>query len=412
MLPNKVLITSRHESYVGDFAVHISGMTDIEADELLLQEGRANYCEPALTPEVRDQIKSATGRSPYLMKLAVSQLGSGTLPNDLVAKILSRPNLLEALFERSYEALSEEGALAFLVLGAHKKPIPVPFLTCLPQVRQGEPVAELRRYSLGMSDESTFEASLVPVAAKYSQRLLPGHSLEFEVKNICRGLHRWLIGDGRLETAFGQLAEEATTEGSQAEREELISYAQAIAEDVPSLWHMLAKALWTHGIHKDAQAAYRRACEYDATNETVWRERAAVEESLGQSESALFLRIRAVECPNVSPVFTSQVAGDLVYHITQRKMQIEPRRRSALVESVIAALERFRREARLNAISLSRLGWLYMVQWSNDTDPDRALIRMALQCAKEGLSLDGGNEYCRGLQERAEENLRQLDQRP
>ena len=168
--PNKVFITSRHEAFQGDYPVRINGMRDIEADELLDREGIVNFCEGRLTKDVRSQIKIKTGRSPYLMKLAVSQIATGMPVSDLTDRVLSRDDILEALFERSFESLSEESTLAFLILGQLAGPVPVPFLSSLEEMHSLDVTSELLRYSLAMIDESTHEITLVAAARPFSPK--------------------------------------------------------------------------------------------------------------------------------------------------------------------------------------------------------------------------------------------------
>ena len=65
ILPSKLLITSRHQTYRGDFPVEVLGMNEIEARALIEQEARTHSCEPCVTPSVSQKIISATSASPY-----------------------------------------------------------------------------------------------------------------------------------------------------------------------------------------------------------------------------------------------------------------------------------------------------------------------------------------------------------
>jgi len=60
-------------------------------------------------------------------------------------------------------------------------------------------------------------------------------------------------------------------------------------------------------------------------------------------------------------------------------------------------MERFRTAGRLNADGLGKLGWLYLNEYSPQSDPTRELVQMARACAESGLTLEDGHEHCQTL---------------
>ena len=80
VLPSKVLLTSRHEEFRGDYPIEVAGMEETEADRLMVEEARRHYAEPRVDRQVRDKIAAATGSRAYAMKLAVAQIGQGLSP--------------------------------------------------------------------------------------------------------------------------------------------------------------------------------------------------------------------------------------------------------------------------------------------------------------------------------------------
>ena len=395
--PNKVFITSRHEAFQGDYPVRINGMRDIEADELLDREGIVNFCEGRLTKDVRSQIKIKTGRSPYLMKLAVSQIATGMPVSDLTDRVLSRDDILEALFERSFESLSEESTLAFLTLGQLAGPVPVPFLSSLEEMHSLDVTSELLRYSLAMIDESTHEIALVAAARPFSQRMIEAHTQNFVARDIAGELHELVGGGTRLYGSFKRLLSQIGASPSGSRRERQISYAQSISEEAPWLWADLAESLAKSGLWNLANSAFEKATWHDPSTARIWLGWAEVSRNSGDQEQSLFFRIRASECPDISAAVVSDVANELNTFVSSRKDEIEPRRRTVLSESVIKSLEGFRTEGSLNATDLSRLGWLYLNQYSFESDPQQRLVEAARQCALDGLTLQPGNQFCVNL---------------
>lgn len=395
--PNKVFITSRHEAFQGDYPVRISGMRDIEAEELLDREGIVNFCEGRLTKRIRDQIKSKTGRSPYLMKLAVSHIATGMPVSDLTDQILSRDDILEALFERSFESLGEDAVLAFLILGQVTGPVPVPFLSSLEELRESNVISELLRFSLATIDESSHEIALVPAARPFSQRVIEAHTQNFIARDIARDVQAFVSGGSGLDASFKSLIYRIATGSPGPERDRLITYAQSISEEAPWLWAEFADSLAKSEQWLLANSAFEKASWHDPSTAQIWIGWAEVAKNSGDHEQSLFFRIRAVECPDISLSMASDVANDLNTYVSYRKNEIEPRRRTVLSESVIKTLEDFRVSGRLNATDLSRLGWLYLNQYAPESDPEQHLVDTARQCALEGLRLQPENQFCKNL---------------
>ncbi len=100
--------------------------------------------------------------------------------------------------------------------------------------------------------------------------------------------------------------------------------------------------------------------------------------------------------------YCSQVAFGLSEYISKHKQDIPVTRRSFLVGSVRATLEAHDREGRLDATALSRLGWLYLIEYSPSSNPDARLVEKARNCAQRGLSEDPQNRHCKSLLARTE----------
>jgi hypothetical protein len=116
--PAKVVITSRHV-FRGDYAVEVKGMSEHEAEQLLLHSARCAGIEPLMTPSVRQRVFERCQGHPYAMKLVASQLKSESGLTDLLTQVLRKSDLLDALFRRSLEDLQydEDSLFVFLLAG-------------------------------------------------------------------------------------------------------------------------------------------------------------------------------------------------------------------------------------------------------------------------------------------------------
>ena len=107
--PNKVLITTRFRDFNGDYAIKIGGMTDEQAGQLVEQHAARLHVTRLLNSDYkRELIREADGH-PYVMKILLGQVameGRAVKPERIVA---SADDLLRALFERTYSALSPGG---------------------------------------------------------------------------------------------------------------------------------------------------------------------------------------------------------------------------------------------------------------------------------------------------------------
>ena len=122
--PNKVLITTRFRDFNGDYAIKIGGMTDEQAGGLVDQHA-VRLKITALLDSVykKELIREADGH-PYVIKILLGQVqkeGHAVKPERIVA---SNDDLLKALFERTYGALSPGGQRVFLLLCSWRVVVP------------------------------------------------------------------------------------------------------------------------------------------------------------------------------------------------------------------------------------------------------------------------------------------------
>ena len=411
VLPSKVLLTSRHEEFRGDYPIEVSGMEETEADRLMVEEARRHYAEPRVDRKVRNKIAAATGSRAYAMKLAVAQIGQGLSPEEVTRSIPIRSDLLAALFDRSFEQLSEDGRFLYLMLGAVGRSVPELALKAIATVHGHDydagasALVALSLVSRDDADAAYRHLRLTEMAYRHAKTELIGDPDELRIRALSREFREWITPRGTLTDAeaFASSVIEAATSAPRATGlgvSELLRLTEELAEDYPSLWPQVAAALDTAGSDyaERARTAYRRSAEQAEVDDPLpWQRWSDFERRSGDDFQALVKSIRAVETDATPVSYCSQVAFNLSEYISGHKQDIPVTRRSFLVSSVRVTLEDHDRGGRLDATALSRLGWLYLIEYSPMSNPDEALVEKARYCARRGLELDPGNYHCQGL---------------
>ena len=416
VLPSKVLLTSRHEEFRGDYPVEVSGMEEAEADRLMTEEARRHFAEPRVGKQVRDKIALATGSRAYAMKLAVAQIGQGSSPEDVIRSIPSRSDLLAALFDRSFEQLSEDGRFLYLMLGAVGRSVPELALKAIATVHGHDydsgagALVALSLVSRDDADAAHRHLRLTEMAYRHVKAKLIGDPDELRIRSLSAEFREWITARGTLTDveAFASSVIETATLAPRATGlgvSELLRLTEELAEDYAILWPQVAAALDAAGSEytERARTAYRRAAEQAEVDDPLpWQRWSDFERRNGDDFQALVKSIRAVETDGAPVGYCSQVAFDLSEYISNHKQDIPVTRRSFLVGSVRATLEGHDREGRLDATALSRLGWLHLIEYSPTSNPDPTLVEKARNCAQRGLRLDSQNHHCKRLLARME----------
>jgi len=119
-LPNKVLITSRERAFKADYPIEVRGMEKPEATRLLKSAAQDLGIEPILTNDVIDSIFDFTKGHAYIMRVVLGEIaknGEHRPPNHIVS---ARIDIIDAIFERSFSKLTDDGRWVFLTVANWK----------------------------------------------------------------------------------------------------------------------------------------------------------------------------------------------------------------------------------------------------------------------------------------------------
>jgi hypothetical protein len=151
--PNKVLITTRHREFKGDYPIEVGGMSDDECEKLIQSTSIRMGIEPLLTSKYKRSLIQESEGHPYVIKVLLGEVATSGKAVSVKRIMATRENILTALFERTYSNLTPAAQRIFLTLSSWSSDVP---LIALQAVRLSEmderidvskAVGELQRYS-------------------------------------------------------------------------------------------------------------------------------------------------------------------------------------------------------------------------------------------------------------------------
>jgi tetratricopeptide (TPR) repeat protein len=126
-LPNKILITTRYRDFKGDWQLEVDGMARSEFDTLVGTTGsRLGVIGLLLeSPKWVDSLYHESGGHPYVVKVALGEVARTRKVGAKFERIMaSREDILDALFERSFNRLNPNAQRVFFTLCRWRSMVP------------------------------------------------------------------------------------------------------------------------------------------------------------------------------------------------------------------------------------------------------------------------------------------------
>lgn len=122
--PNKLLITTRLRDFKGDYPLQVQGMSRDESMKLIkLTESKLGI-EGNLTKDNKEKIYEIAAGHPYIMKILMGDFAKNKMKGSLEKLIAGSDEILIALFERTYSALTPCAQRVFLTLSSWNSGVP------------------------------------------------------------------------------------------------------------------------------------------------------------------------------------------------------------------------------------------------------------------------------------------------
>lgn len=122
--PNKVLITTRHREFKGDYPIEVFGMNKPECDELAISTSSRLGIEGLISAEFLEELFQDSEGHPYVVKIILGERSKVKNVKAFNKIITNREDILDALFERTYSLLSEDAKRVFFTLCNWRSVVP------------------------------------------------------------------------------------------------------------------------------------------------------------------------------------------------------------------------------------------------------------------------------------------------
>ncbi|MCC7542082.1 MAG: hypothetical protein IT379_38035 [Deltaproteobacteria bacterium] len=404
--PNKVLITTRHRDFSGDYPIEVGGMSDSECERLIESVARRLRIQELLTSDyIEDVIRESEGH-PYVMKILLGEVAKTGMLRKVERIVAESDAILDALFERTFLALSPAAQRVFLTVCGWRSAVPRVGLEAIllraanERIAARDAIEELQRSSFIESLESSEDGQMF-IAAPLVARLFGQRKL------LVSPMKTAIQADVDLLRAFGPTTRPETRQGfaprlrqmvrhvarkGAGEFEQYIPILEFIACSYPGAWLELA-TMYEESSQPDgmdrAIYALRRYLE-SGTQEyagEVWTRLAEICRRTGDTVGELQALIEAAECTGASLEAVSAAANRV--NNLFRVAAVDSSEKHILVRRLVDAMAA--NIGRGTATDYSRLAWLCL----HLKDAVRARKYVAA-----GLQLDPTNEHCVRLEER------------
>lgn len=123
-LSNKALITTRLREFKGDYPLEVKGMNEQEARQLVSQTAASLGVSDYLNNKYINELVAQSEGHPYVIKILLGEVAKARRAVNIPRLFAGTEDILTALFERTYAALSPCAQRAFLTLSAWNSPVP------------------------------------------------------------------------------------------------------------------------------------------------------------------------------------------------------------------------------------------------------------------------------------------------
>lgn len=114
--PNKLLITTRHHDFKGDYPIEVDSMTREECDELIAQTASNLGISSWVTRDYQTELYTEAAGHPYVIKILLGEARKAGRRIRIERIFADKDQILDALFERTYARLSPAARRTFLTL--------------------------------------------------------------------------------------------------------------------------------------------------------------------------------------------------------------------------------------------------------------------------------------------------------
>jgi hypothetical protein len=407
-LPNKALITTRiRGNFRADFPIHVKGMTDSECRLLIDQTAqRIGVSETINMDYITGLIAEAEGH-PYIVKVMLGEIARNPRNRKVTRVMASRDDILEALFERTFDAISPAARRIFMTLSGWRSVVPelaveaVLIRPCQSDERIDvhEAIVELVNSSLLDEILSSSEEYFlsVPLAAQvFGRNKLQASPYRGSITEDIKLLQQFGaaqkhdIGRGiktRLDILFRNISK--MIKSGEKSLDECLPIVEYVARKMPHAWLYLADLCeeLLQDSDKQMRVYLSRYLERDGKNDTrTWTRLAKSFSVAGMVHEEINALVSLSKAKGVETFEISNSVNKINYLIRSSRFVLDRNDRSQLITELADAMAAH--IPKCNATDLSRLAWLYLSLQN---------IEEANRIVGIGLSKEPNNDHCQRL---------------
>ena len=401
-LPNKVLITTRNRDFKADHPIEVRGMSRQEYHVLVEQVSTRLGIRELVGIDYEDQLYDESDGHPYITKVLLGEVAADGRRASLKRVIAAKDAMLDALFDRSFAALSPAAQRVFLTLCSWRSLVPRIGLEAVllrpanERFDVEQAIAELEQSSLveEVRDPQTGSSFMsVPLAAAvFGKKKLVTSPLKIAIDADLE-LVRTFGATTAADVALGlvprihklTMSAARRAEGGEDVAQEL-GVIEYIATEFPPAWLNLSELQEELGRRGDAIHSINRYLSEHPFDHAAWKRLAilyrASDDALGEMHARL--QLAELSAPDFDELSSS--VSRLNGLLARREIALDADERRLMVRRLRSLMEARWDEA--DATDLSRLAWLCIY------DGDQPA---ATRWVTAGLAKDPENQHCLGL---------------
>ncbi|MBB6671905.1 NB-ARC domain-containing protein [Cohnella nanjingensis] len=411
--PNKILITTRHREFKGDYPIEVKGMLEPEFRELVTATTKRLNMSILEEKDLQELFRKSEGH-PYVVKIALGEMSKPGIRRPLDQVIASRDDILDALFERTYMMLSPGAKRVFLTLCNWRSTLPYLAVEAVmlrtrtedDRFDPQEAIEELSRVSfieIATSDNDNELFINVPIAASiFGKRKLSVDQSKALIESATEFLQYFGATQNtdirhglkpRIHRLFSNL--KRTLDGTPSRLKDYLPMLEFIARHYSAAWINIANLVEEFENENKVELVkhyLQKYLEYAPESEEtvrVWSRIAELNEGIDDMQGVIHALIEKCMIGNRPYYEISNVANKFNGFLRERLLDIDSEEKRVLAKKLLDLLES--RIVEASATDCSRIAWLCL----HLQDEEKASYYTEL-----GLSKDSENEYCLSLKSR------------
>jgi hypothetical protein len=409
--PNKVVITTRiRGNFKADMPIHVDGMADTECEELIdITSKKIGIADKIDGAFINTLISESEGH-PYVVKVLLGEVARSSSTKKVARVMASRDDILDALFDRTYDAISLTARRVFLTLSGWRSVVPELAVEAV-VIRPGNEKLDVHHAIQELISSSLVDEVVVGDGEYFLSVPLPAQV--FGQKKLEVSPHRGsIIEDIRLLQQFGAAQKHDVAAGLENRlmilfrniASVLASGDKSINDFLPVVEYVARKKpkawLYLADLFEDCMEdpdTYVRNClmhylERDGKDDSkAWLRVADLFSKASMLNEEISALVNLSKAKDVLTYAISNAVNRVNGLLRTAPTTLDHEDKRQLIRELADTLDKKRAEC--NATDLSRLAWLYL----SLHEPARAGEIVA-----SGLEKDPDNYHCRNLQERLE----------